>query len=122
MEKRAFDCKQTAVSSKKLPFGPDSLSPRQAKLDLRTATGKVEEMTRLLQNVQEQMQRKVGDCTRLPHPLHPHPHLHRPQLRAAQPGLEAGQRACPGTWRSGLPVMLDSSVFCVFNSSVNLKM
>ncbi|XP_012692531.1 sodium channel and clathrin linker 1 [Clupea harengus] len=36
---------------------------RQAKLDLRTATGKVEEMTRLLQNVQEQMQRKEEDAT-----------------------------------------------------------
>ncbi|XP_062376495.1 sodium channel and clathrin linker 1 [Sardina pilchardus] len=35
---------------------------RQAKLDLRTATGKVEEMTRLLQSVQDQMQRKEDDA------------------------------------------------------------
>ncbi|XP_063075676.1 sodium channel and clathrin linker 1 isoform X2 [Engraulis encrasicolus] len=35
---------------------------RQAKVDLRTATGKVEEMTRLLQNVQEQMHRKEEDA------------------------------------------------------------
>ncbi|KAL2097428.1 hypothetical protein ACEWY4_006635 [Coilia grayii] len=35
---------------------------RQAKLDLRTATGKVEEMTRLLQSVQEQMHRKEEDA------------------------------------------------------------
>lgn len=45
------------VSLCKRPF--DCVSCRQAKLDLRTATGKVEEMTRLLQSVQDQMQRKV---------------------------------------------------------------
>ncbi|XP_036439559.1 sodium channel and clathrin linker 1 [Colossoma macropomum] len=35
---------------------------RQAKQDLRTATAKVDEMTRLMQNVQDQMQRKEEDA------------------------------------------------------------
>ncbi|KAI1887678.1 hypothetical protein AGOR_G00192780 [Albula goreensis] len=35
---------------------------RQAKMDLRTATAKVEEMTRLMQNVQDQMQRREEDA------------------------------------------------------------
>jgi len=34
---------------------------RQAKLEQRSAATKVEEMTRLLQSVQDQMQRKVRD-------------------------------------------------------------
>lgn len=34
---------------------------RQAKAELRTATAKVDEMTKLLQNVQDQMQRRVRD-------------------------------------------------------------
>lgn len=34
---------------------------RQAKLEQRSATTKVEEMTRLMQNVQDQMQRRVRD-------------------------------------------------------------
>jgi hypothetical protein len=33
---------------------------RSAKADLRMATAKVEEMTKLMQNVQDQMQRRVG--------------------------------------------------------------
>lgn len=34
---------------------------RQAKAELRTATAKVDEMTKLLQNVQDQMQRRVRE-------------------------------------------------------------
>lgn len=41
-----------------LPSGP---SGRQAKAELRTATAKVDEMTKLLQNVQDQIQRRVRE-------------------------------------------------------------
>lgn len=34
---------------------------RQAKAELRMATAKVDEMTKLLQNVQDQMQRRVRE-------------------------------------------------------------
>lgn len=34
---------------------------RQAKAELRTAMAKVDEMTKLLQNVQDQMQRRVRE-------------------------------------------------------------
>lgn len=33
---------------------------RSAKADLRMATAKVEEMTKLMQNIQDQIQRRVG--------------------------------------------------------------